>query len=442
VIKVDKILFVDHPMPNAGMRSSGKPGGNAAMKFDDVLEMVQEKKSGPELMKEPAEKPQSNELTPHSHHEEISGTEKKNDGRGVIKKQDEPIPEELQQLMNHLSELLVLSEKKTVVPEVETALRQLLLETDRNDFRLPPQIAAKIQKLIQMLSQEEMIPEGIKRALTVLTKISEKHAAHPEQEKSTIAAENQVTMTPPEKTNVHLPVHSKEKRAVNELPVRIPALFEGRPPDHDPAHHLLTRKQQEIPEVSNIKATAAPLMDLVPADPVPPFNPAQIETLLNSSQFIQHLNHQNEQLQQNVLQQVFQKIQVIQGAAQSLVTMQLVPEHLGKLTIHLTTNQQHDVTAKIYAQTPHAKEMIESSFGQLRDALSGKGVNLSSLEVFVGQDPGTSERQRAFQFQQSRSRRRNHKEAESVPVAALQSLPPHLTTLNPYTRTDGFNQLG
>lgn len=170
--------------------------------------------------------------------------------------------------------------------------------------------------------------------------------------------------------------------------------------------------------------------------------PGQVEQWLNQSSFIQHIDHQKEQLQQDVTQQLMQKIQITHGKSESQVTMQLIPENLGKLTIQLINNPQNGLTAKIYAETQQARDLIETNFGQLRDALSGKGVNLSGIEVFVGQDPDSSHKQRAFQFQQARQRRRLSKEETLEGVRGLTSTAAQLESTNPYLSASGFDQLG
>ncbi|MEN1759447.1 flagellar hook-length control protein FliK [Anoxynatronum sibiricum] len=170
--------------------------------------------------------------------------------------------------------------------------------------------------------------------------------------------------------------------------------------------------------------------------------PNQVELWLNQNSFVQELNQQKEHLQQDVTQQLMQKIQIIHGKNESQVTMQLIPENLGKLTIQLVANQQNGLTAKIYAETQQARDLIESNFGQLRDALSGKGVNLSGLEVFVGQDPESSEKQRAFQFQKARQRRRLNKAEISESVNGLATASVQMESHNPYLTAGRFDQVG
>lgn len=201
--------------------------------------------------------------------------------------------------------------------------------------------------------------------------------------------------------------------------------------------------QPDLKEFTATKNTLVGTAEKHEADAVIPFIFHQIENVLPQNPLIQALDQQKEQLQQQVLQQVVDKIQVIHGNGQSFVTMHLVPEHLGKLTIQLITDLQQGMTARIYAQTAHAKEMIELNLSQLKDALSGKGVNLTTMEVFVGQDPESSTKQRAFHYQQAQSQRHKAGRQTGVPGVGSQTIgEPIVAAVNPYMRSEGFDKLG
>ena len=202
-----------------------------------------------------------------------------------------------------------------------------------------------------------------------------------------------------------------------------------------------TRGQEQTESKMTLISTASENQEQT--ETVIPFSLHQIDSLLHQNTLIQELDQQKSTLQQDIFQQVVQKIQVLQGANENFVTMHLVPEHLGKLTIQLTADSQQMMTARIYAETPLAKELIESNFGQLKDALSGKGVNLTTLEVFVGQDPESSEKQREFHYQQARAKRGKPfkiSDAERGIEAAV--LSESISGVNPYLKNDGFDRLG
>ena len=233
-------------------------------------------------------------------------------------------------------------------------------------------------------------------------------------------------------------INSNQNHPVNPNPevVELTATdLKNNPGSSDTQHDLKEFAATDKMQVETTKNESS--------ETVIPFSLHQINSLLNQNPLIQELDQQKELLQQSVMQQVLDKIQVVHGSNQSFVTMHLIPEHLGKLTIQLATDLQQGMTARIYAETAHAKEMIESNFGQLKDALSGKGVNLTSMEVFVGQDPESSEKQREFHYQQALSQRRKASKHAGIASIGTQMVTEQIiTTINPYMKSEGFDQLG
>jgi len=71
------------------------------------------------------------------------------------------------------------------------------------------------------------------------------------------------------------------------------------------------------------------------------------------------------------------------GNGQTMVRLQLQPEHLGELTIRLTY-KDGNISTQIQAATEHAKQIIENSLPQLRDTLASFQLNLQNVSVSVG----------------------------------------------------------
>ncbi len=65
----------------------------------------------------------------------------------------------------------------------------------------------------------------------------------------------------------------------------------------------------------------------------------------------------------------------------------LEPEHLGEVTVRLIY-QQGEVHAHFLASNIHAKDAIESSLAQLREALAGQNLHLQNVSVSLGQEGG------------------------------------------------------
>ncbi|MDF2891094.1 MAG: hypothetical protein K0R80_1461 [Clostridia bacterium] len=86
----------------------------------------------------------------------------------------------------------------------------------------------------------------------------------------------------------------------------------------------------------------------------------------------------------DILSQVIKKADVIvQGSHQEMI-MKLEPESLGKLNLKLVV-ENGLVTAKFIAESQQVKEVLESSFNQLKDALQEKGIAVQGLSVSVNQ---------------------------------------------------------
>lgn len=86
----------------------------------------------------------------------------------------------------------------------------------------------------------------------------------------------------------------------------------------------------------------------------------------------------------DVINQVVKKADIIiQGGHQEMI-MKLEPESLGKLNLKLVI-ENGLVTAKFVAESQQVKEVLESSFNQLKDALQEKGIAVQGFSVSVGQ---------------------------------------------------------
>lgn len=78
--------------------------------------------------------------------------------------------------------------------------------------------------------------------------------------------------------------------------------------------------------------------------------------------------------------------QVLQnGQGQTQIRLQLHPASLGEVNIKLTY-QDGNITTHFHAATEQARQAIESSIQQLREALAGYHLNLQSVTVSAGDD--------------------------------------------------------
>lgn len=84
-----------------------------------------------------------------------------------------------------------------------------------------------------------------------------------------------------------------------------------------------------------------------------------------------------------LVQEVVNKVQILVQKGKSEMKIQLTPENLGTLHINISLDKG-TMTAKMFAENQHIKEMIDANLNQLKIALGDKGLNITKLEVAVG----------------------------------------------------------
>ena len=119
---------------------------------------------------------------------------------------------------------------------------------------------------------------------------------------------------------------------------------------------------------------------------------------------------------QNVMEQIVQHMRFEVRGDIAEIRIQLKPDNLGEVSLRIAT-QNGIVVAQFVAESQRVKEIIESNFNQLRDALEQQGINISEIEVSVAQ--GEADRQFAFGADISSSRIRDIMEAAEGEAAEV-----------------------
>lgn len=83
-----------------------------------------------------------------------------------------------------------------------------------------------------------------------------------------------------------------------------------------------------------------------------------------------------------LLQRVAEQIRMVKASGETSIEMQINPESLGKVYIHVTA-KEGVVNAQIQASTEAAKEMLDMQMAELRDNLNQAGVKVDAIEVTV-----------------------------------------------------------
>ncbi len=86
-----------------------------------------------------------------------------------------------------------------------------------------------------------------------------------------------------------------------------------------------------------------------------------------------------------VLDQIVEKIKVSSIENEAKMTIQLKPEHLGKLNMEVVS-KQGILTAQITVENEKTKALLDQNIQSLREGLESKGLVIQELEVAVGQN--------------------------------------------------------
>ncbi|MBW2100589.1 MAG: flagellar hook-length control protein FliK, partial [Deltaproteobacteria bacterium] len=87
-------------------------------------------------------------------------------------------------------------------------------------------------------------------------------------------------------------------------------------------------------------------------------------------------------LETDVLSQIVKKAALNLKNGQTQVKIEIKPESLGHLRMQIST-ENHQVTAKIMAETPLVKEIIENNIHQLKTELQNHGLEIDKFDVDV-----------------------------------------------------------
>ncbi len=88
---------------------------------------------------------------------------------------------------------------------------------------------------------------------------------------------------------------------------------------------------------------------------------------------------------QGVLDQVLSKLRVMTAKGKERITLQLYPENLGKLRMHLSI-QNHRVVAEIMTDTQVARDLLSNNVHTLKEALADQGLRLEKFEIHLQQE--------------------------------------------------------
>lgn len=84
----------------------------------------------------------------------------------------------------------------------------------------------------------------------------------------------------------------------------------------------------------------------------------------------------------DIMDQIVERMRVDQTEGLTKLQMQLRPEHLGRVTIEITS-RNGEMTAQITTQNEQVRAAVEAQLTQLKENLSDQGLKVESVEVMV-----------------------------------------------------------
>lgn len=112
-----------------------------------------------------------------------------------------------------------------------------------------------------------------------------------------------------------------------------------------------------------------------------------------------------------VVQQIVQKTQTLVHQNKTYMEIQLKPEFLGKVKVHLTYSDGL-VTASLTADKSHVGSLLNSAMQQIRNAMQEQGIKVEYLGVNIGGHEG-------YAFNEGNQHQENNKNHNNLNIKAL-----------------------
>lgn len=92
-----------------------------------------------------------------------------------------------------------------------------------------------------------------------------------------------------------------------------------------------------------------------------------------------------EYLQNSILEQLIQKISMVNRVDRSEIKVHLTPPELGNVKIHFT-EKNDEIEAKIFVENAEVRAAIENNIHRLKESVAASGLEIQKLEVFIQHD--------------------------------------------------------
>jgi|GEM_PF-2274138 len=383
------------------------------------------------------------------------------------------IPEELEMLLQKISELgeeiqqilgelleqgglsEALSEKVEALMNLDVSLESLLTEGSKSEEGKAEE-AKTLESLRKLLEGLQEITEKVSakvdepKDLEKLLKAQEEMKALIEEGLKKATMMKEAVEKNPSKNVEALPVTSedqaKESKSLEKAADELKTEQEARGQEKNTDKNIKDKdpslmKESSDKENSGDKEKSSKVSVTLETKEEQPlersflFNSDKVENFEKLSAMIQKNTTGFEQNLSQMIEEMTEKISIMKNGEASQIKMQLVPNNLGKLVIQLSTDE-NILSARVYADSPKVKEMIEGQLDELKEALIDKGLTVESLEVFVGHEQDRALYQKHAPMMmagQNKSSQISFAEMEAMEEAALKS--------NPYVEKYQYNRL-
>jgi flagellar hook-length control protein FliK len=122
-----------------------------------------------------------------------------------------------------------------------------------------------------------------------------------------------------------------------------------------------------------------------------------------------------------IFNKIVESAQLVKDVDGSSITMQLKPEHLGKVALQVALNGEGTLNLKITADDPNVRGMLNTQLAKLVETLSEKGLKIASADVvYTGvADDNYGEASRQRQNENTQNRRGGRRYTRESAIATI-----------------------
>ena len=138
---------------------------------------------------------------------------------------------------------------------------------------------------------------------------------------------------------------------------------------------------------------------------------ASLSSPIEDAKTVNHMFHSNDMsnvghTQENIMEQIFQKIRITTHGDRSEIKLSLNPPELGNVKIHFT-EESDEIEAKIFVENAEVKAAIENNVHRLKESVAASGIEIHKLEVYI-QNNDANKQESIENFNTNNPHHQNH----------------------------------